>query len=183
MKTENIKGYEGLYEVSENGKIYSLGNGNSTCPKYSEKRELKPRLKNNGYLEIKLFKNGLRKYYSVHRIVALQFINNHSEKKQVNHIDANKKNNNVLNLEWATAKENIKHSFDLGLQVNKKGFENKCSKSIIQFDLNNNFIKIWGSINEVKRELGFNSFGIIGCCKLKVKYKTAYGFKWKYNVN
>ena len=113
----------------------------------------------------------------------MQFINNHSEKKQVNHIDANKKNNNVLNLEWATAKENIKHSFYLVLQVNKKGFENKCSKSIIQFDLNNNFIKIWGSINEVKRELGFNSFGIIGCCKLKVKYKTAYGFKWKYNVN
>jgi hypothetical protein len=182
MKKVEIKGYEGLYEISEDGKVYSTGKGNSTCPFYSEYREIPARKKPTGYLHIKLFKNGVRKYYSIHRIVALNFIPNPENKPQVNHKDGNKSNNTVENLEWVTSKENIIHSIENGLQVNKKSFDNTCSIQVVQLDLNENIIKIWGSINDVKRELGYNSVGIIGCCKNKKKYKTAYGYKWKYHA-
>ena len=180
MEKKDIKGYEGLYEISSCGKIFSKGNGNSTCPIYSTFREIKPRLKKNGYLELKLFKDGKRKFYLIHRLVALNFIENPENKAQINHKDCNKKNNHFINLEWVTSKENIIHSVANGLQKNKKGIENKCSKKILQIDLNNNLIKEWGSIIETKRDLGFNSFGIIKCCKKEKRYKTAYGFKWEY---
>jgi len=182
MKKVAIKGYEGLYEISEYGNIYSTGKGNSTCSLYKQYREIPPRLKASGYLHVKLFKDGVRKHYSIHRLVALNFIKNTDNKPQVNHKDGNKQNNHISNLEWATAKENIRHSVKMGLQVNPKSFDNACSKQVIQKDKNDNIVKIWGSINDVKRDLGFNSFGIIGCCKKKKRYKTAYGYKWEYNA-
>ena len=177
---KQIKGYEDLYQIDEFGNVYSNGKGKSTCPNWNVKRIIKPSLKKNGYLSIKLFKDGKRKYYLVHRLVAENYLTNELNFPQVNHKDANKINNHFTNLEWCTAKENILHSKFLGLQKSKKGIENSCSKQILQFDLNNNFIKEWGSINEVKRELNYNSFGIIKCCKKIKKYKTAYGFKWEY---
>jgi hypothetical protein len=86
----------------------------------------------------------------------------------------------VENLEWATAQENIRHSVANGLQVAPKGSESKCSKSVRQIDMDGNTVCVWGSINEVKREKGFNSIGIIKCCKKEKRYKTAYGFRWEY---
>ncbi len=80
----------------------------------------------------------------------------------------------------ATAKENIRHSIDNGLQPIMRGKDHSSSKPIIQKDLEGNTIKLWESIKMVKRELGFNTFGIIKCCKKEKKYKTAYGYKWEY---
>lgn len=177
---KQIVGFEGLYEVSNNGKIKSLGNGKSTNSNTKKERFLTIKVTTNGYTKVKLSKNSKRFYFSVHRLVALNFIENPSNKREVNHIDGNKLNNCVDNLEWITSSDNQKHAFGLGLQKSIKGKDHLQSIPINQFDLNGNFIKEWDSINSLKRILGFNSFGIIGCCKKKVKHKTAYGFKWEY---
>jgi len=174
MKIKNIDGFDGMYQVSECGKVYSNW--------HSKTIEMKQLITNKGYLKVNLYNNGIIKTYVVHRLVAMKFILNPQNKPQVNHIDGNKQNNNVSNLEWATAKENTKHAYDTGLKIQKKGSESKLSKSVIQLDLQNNVIKIWDCMMDVQRELGFNLAHIVGCCKLKVGRKTAYGFKWRYNV-
>lgn len=175
-----IKGFEDLYMISSNGLIKSLGNGNSTNSNTKKEKLLKIGIANNGYTKVKLNKDSKRYYYSVHRLVALNFIYTNDITLQVNHKDCNKLNNNVKNLEWCTPKENIKHSIDNNRQVNKKGINNSCSKQINQLSINGDFIKMWGSINEACRSLSFNSFGIIKCCKKEKKYNTAYNFKWEY---
>jgi hypothetical protein len=173
-----VKGFEGLYLVSKYGFVLSLGNGLSTNSLNKKKRILKTTIKKNGYEQVKIFKDGKPYFKTVHRIVAESYLDN--QKKEVNHIDGNKLNNFYKNLEWVTSSENQIHAFKLGLQVAPKGKDSNCSIPIKQYDLEMNLIKVWDSINEVKRELGFNSVGIIGCCKERKKYKTAYGFKWKY---
>jgi hypothetical protein len=182
MIRKKIKEYGDLYEISNTGLVFSMGNGNSTNPNFNKERPLKIRKKSNGYMEVKLFLNGKRKYFLVHRLVALTFIDNPNKYSQVNHINGIKTDNRVENLEWCTAKMNIQHSIKTGLQVNKKSFDSICSKQVVQLSLNGEFIKLWGSINEVKRILNYNSVGIINCCKNKPRYNTAYGYKWKYNV-
>lgn len=100
-KKEPIKGYEEYY-VDTNGVIY---NKNGSIKKYS--------LNPNGYCIVNFIVNRKRIGLQVHRLVALQFIPNPNNLTQVNHIDGNKQNNNVSNLEWCTAKENVRHSFDI----------------------------------------------------------------------
>lgn len=107
-----IQGYEGLYDVSNQGNVYSLLHDSSR-----RKRKLKP-YNHNGYLRVNLYdsKGKVKKYY-VHRLVAKTFIVNPSNYPVINHIDSNKKNNEISNLEWCSQKKNIKHSFDLELQT------------------------------------------------------------------
>lgn len=99
----SISGYEGLYEVDTNGNVYSIITTNSR-----RKRILKPENK-NGYLSVNLYKNGKQKHYYIHRLVAEAFIPNPHNLKYVNHIDCNKHNNAVSNLEWCTQSENVAH--------------------------------------------------------------------------
>jgi len=104
---KDIPGYEHLYQVSNYGKVMRLAHGN--------KREklLKQSVVTHGYFAVHLFKNKIKKQIAVHRIVALTFLDNPERKQQVNHKDGNKQNNNVENLEWVTAYENIHHAIDL----------------------------------------------------------------------
>jgi hypothetical protein len=178
MEWKDVIGFEGLYQVNQFGDIKSLGNGLSTNSLNNKERILKPQKKR--YLTVKLSKDGNYYYKTIHRLVAEAFIENKENKPQVNHIDGNKYNNHVNNLEWNTAKENIQHSVRTGLQINKKGLENTCSKQILQYDLDNNLIKEWGSLREITRETGFNRTGIVGCCKKRKKFRTAYGYQWEY---
>ena len=96
----NIKDYEGLYQVSSWGRIKRVTTG----------RILKTILGKDGYLQINLCKNGIQKRYKVHRLVAQAFIPNPQNKPQVNHIDEDKENNYVENLEWVTNQENMLHN-------------------------------------------------------------------------
>lgn len=180
MEWKKVKGFEELYEVSNTGLIKSLGQGISTDPRTKEVRILKTAIKNNGYVQVKLCKNGTHNYRRVHRLVAIAFIPNPHNLKEINHIDGDKTNNADYNLEWCTSGHNQRHAFLTGLQKPIRGKDNKHSLPILQFDLNGVLLKEWDSIKQILREEGFNTFGIIKCCKKEPKYKTAYGFKWAY---
>jgi len=105
---KQIKDYEN-YSVSNYGRIRNDKTG----------RILKPRKDLCGYLYVGLYKNGVRKMLKVHRLVANAFIPNPENKRTVNHIDGNKINNFVENLEWCTHKENTHHAMDTGLKDSK----------------------------------------------------------------
>jgi len=107
---KDIKGYEGLYKVSNYGNIKSLPR-----EKYRKTEMiLSQKIKKHGYKDINLSKDGIIKTHPVHRLVALAFIQNVNNKPCVNHIDCNPSNNNILNLEWVTYLENQMHSRKLG---------------------------------------------------------------------
>jgi hypothetical protein len=107
---QEIKGYEGLYLVSNYGNIKSLGNQFKRKDKI-----LKPGNDKKGYKLVVLCNNKIKKTHKVHRLVANAFIDNYFNKPQVNHINGIKYDNNSKNLEWCTEIENVKHSFDNGL--------------------------------------------------------------------
>ena len=120
---KDIEGYEGLYQVSTCGNIKSLAkprkNGNGRC--YIQKEKLlKQSFTSTGYKKVELYKDGKRKSFKVHRLVAIAFIPNPDNKPEVNHIDGNKINNNIDNLEWVTSSENTIHAYETGLSPNKK---------------------------------------------------------------
>jgi hypothetical protein len=105
----NIPGFEGLYQVSNMGRVKSLSR--------KKGRILKPVVHSNGYMRINLYagKKPQRKY--VHRLVAETFLVNPQNKREVNHLDGDKTNNSIFNLEWATPRENGKHSSKTGLTL------------------------------------------------------------------
>lgn len=155
-----VKGFEGLYLVSDIGEVYSLLT--NKC--------LLPAKKRTGYLQVTLSKNTLLSYHLVHRIVAEAFIPNPDGKRQVNHIDGNKSNNSVSNLEWCTCRENIIHSiYELG--------NNKIP--VNQFTKDGKFVKGWDSIIEASKGTGIKAQHIWRNAQ-KIRKSTG-GFVFKYD--
>lgn len=119
---KDVVGYEGLYEVSNTGKVRN----NKTKINKSIILDTK------GYVRVVLYRNGKPIFKRVHRLVAKAFIANHLNKLQVNHIDGNKNNNYVSNLEWVTNQENMTHAIKNGLfdkqRNNNKGSKNNSAK-------------------------------------------------------
>lgn len=153
MNWKKIKGFEGVYEVSDSGVIRSVDRYVS----HSKGRQLKKgkiikSFKNqNGYLLVTLQSKGIRKAFQVHRLVCHAFNKNPLNKPQVNHIDGDKLNNKISNLEWCTASENMKHAYDNGLKKmpdNRKGV--KC--------LNNGVV--YGSIKEAANKTNSSYKGL-----------------------
>ena len=123
---KDIKDYEQLYVVSNTGKIKSLARKNTNGG------ILKPSHNKDGYLQVILCKNGKTKCFKCHRLVAEQFIPNLNNKPEVNHIDGNKENNDISNLEWVTTSENVIHAFKKELRVSNFIKYNQSKKVMSQ---------------------------------------------------
>ena len=166
MKEEwkDIDDYEGLYQISNLGKIKSTKrqgtNGGMKKPSYDK----------NNYLVVGLIKNGFKKTFKVHRLVAQAFIPNPNNYKEINHIDGNKENNVSSNIEWCNRKQNCIHR----TKILKKG----NVKKVGQYDINNNIIKVWSSITEASKKLKIDDSCICDCCRGNLK--TAGGYVWRY---
>lgn len=132
MKEEwkDILGYEGYYQISNIGRVKSLTRKKLANNRYCNIQEkiLKKNVNNYGYILVRLYKNGKSQTLRVHRLVAQAFISNPKNKPQVNHIDGNKQNNSMKNLEWCTNKENTKHAFENKLCVGLKGEKHPIAK-------------------------------------------------------
>jgi hypothetical protein len=173
---KDIKGYEGLYQVSNLGRVKSLKrtvNKKNGRKQTIQERFLKPRGNSNGYLRVYLREGGYTgKNFSVHRLVCEAFHENPENKPCVNHIDENKANNTASNLEWCTVKENNNHGTHNTRSAKAR------SKPVGQYTRDGKLIKVWQSTNEVERQLGFNPGNISKAAR--GKRKTAYGYVWKY---
>lgn len=130
-----------------------------------------PHKDKDGYLIICVNK----KQYKVHRLVAQLFIDNPLNKKEVNHKDMNKQNNNINNLEWCTHLENMQHAFK------NKNIGASRNKRIVQHKLDGEVIKIWNSIKEATEELHIPKGNISKCCQGKIKRTGIY--KWSYLID
>lgn len=163
------------------GRIKSLPR--NTNNQYKNGLIKKPNIVNN-YCQIQLNKQGQVKVFKIHRLVAQMFIPNPDGKPQVNHIDGNKQNNNVKNLEWVTPSENQIHSYNVLKTIppmkNHFGKSHVASKHIFQFNKNNVFIKEWQSIIEASKTLKICACNITDCAK--GNRKSAGGYVWKYTI-
>ena len=156
----DVVGYEGLYQVSDQGRVKSF--------KWNKERFLKPSMDKDGYLLVTLCAGGKRKTLKVHRLVCEVFHENPDNKPQVNHINEIKTDNRASNLEWCTCKQNVNH-----------GSRNeRVSKPVGQYSLDGKLIKLWPSTMEAERQAGFNHGNISQVAN--GKYKQAYGCIWRY---
>lgn len=129
-------------------------------------------------MKVCLCKNGKKRQFTIHRLVAFMFIPNPENKPFINHINGKKDDPSIKNLEWCTYEENNQHAFKAGLNRGRKGKDNSCSKKVLQFDMQGNFIKEWDSTMDIQRELNIRNSCISACCK--GQYKQSHGFVWKY---
>ena len=175
-KWKRVWGYAN-YEVSTLGKVRKNG------------KEVKQCKHNKGYYTVDLYKDGERKRFFVHRLVAETFLPNPDNKPQVNHLNRNREDNRVENLEWVTPTENMnspltrKHCKEVMKGENtsmygKFGKEHHLSKTVIQFDLDGNMLNVWNALMDAEREVGARNGHISNCCR--GKQQTSGGYKWQY---
>lgn len=154
----DIKGYEGLYAATEDGRIWS----------YRSKKFLKPGTDGKGYKLVILCKDKKRKTYRIHRLVAETFLPNPANLPQINHIDENKANNALSNLEWISLKDNI----NFGTRTERSAKARQ--KKIICVETG----EIFNSLTEAAIKNNVNKSAICKACKGKLK--TCAGYHWAY---
>jgi len=174
----DIKGYEGLYKVSNLGRVKSLYRFIRMGESYRVTHEkiIKGSTSKDGYRKVILAKLGVQKHHNVHRLVAIAFIENPQNFPVVNHLDCNPSNNNAYNLEWTTTKGNIQHAAKNNRMA--KGARHHMSKPVAQFSLNGKFIASFESINLAAKSVGCFSSGIRANCA--GRYQSCHGYVWKY---
>lgn len=164
---KDIPGFEGYYEASTLGYIRSkerLVKYKKDGVRIMKSHILKPKIMNKGYYEVILSKNNKQHSYRLHRLIATTFIPNPNNLPYINHIDENKLNNSVSNLEWCTPKYNNDAHYGK-------------NKVIYQFDLKGNLISTHTVYENAGRSVGGNKHGVYRCCIGKLK--TYKGFIWK----
>ena len=174
----DVVGYDGYYQVSNRGNVRSVTRKDSIGRKIGG-RILKPRYDRGGYLLINLCKNGKVRTKLIHRLVAERFIPNPESLPQINHIDEDKANNNVENLEWCTSKDNINH-----------GTRNeRTRKKIRAVNIKTGEVFTFNSVREA-RDKGYNQGGVSRACRGIYKNTngnlmggeghTYRGYRWYY---
>lgn len=146
---KDIIGYEGLYAITSCGRVYS----------YKSKKFLKPQKNTKNYLFVTLYKSGKPKSFFVHRLVAEAYIENPNNLETVDHIDSNKSNNSINNLQWLSSEDNVRKA---------------NSKKVYCVELD----KVFNSAREIERELGLYNQGISLCCLGKQKTCGNLHFKF-----
>jgi hypothetical protein len=182
---KDVVGFEDLYQVSSYGSVRNKDNGTKLIGNTTR-----------GYRYVVLRKNGNQYSPKVHRLVACAFLSNDNNYPCVNHIDGNKTNNNVRNLEWCSYSENSKHAYRIGLQrkmdgaknhmYGKVGKMNAKSKTTEMFDLSGNLIKAFESAELAVKWLKQNgypkaNFSSISQCCNGIRYRTAYEHIWRHS--
>lgn len=180
---KDIKGFEYKYQISNKGNVkikensYYTMNMGEMRKRTQKSKIMKPIENGYGYLKVSLTDENKKVSNNyIHRLVALHFIDNHCNKSQVNHLDGNKKNNNVNNLEWVSPKENIYHLVnELNFKPNTKGI--RQPSPVIQIDKSNGeIIAEFDTITQAHNETGISHISSV-CRGVR---KTAGGYKWKY---
>lgn len=177
------------YLISNMGRVWSTYSSQFLTPKLTQK----------GYLRVSLCENGYREECFIHRLVAIAFIANPENKPTVNHINEDKTDNSVQNLEWATQLEQNIHGTRIARAISHTDWATRSRKinySVIaskhdylhmndsqktpvsQYTLKGVFMRSFSGISEAARFLGISAGGICSC--LKGKRKTCGGFKWDY---
>tara|TARA_R110002153_G_scaffold151656_1_gene303054 strand:- start:310 stop:798 length:489 start_codon:yes stop_codon:yes gene_type:complete len=156
---KDIEGYEGLYQISNTGKVKSMKSG----------KILKNIAARDGYDRICLCGNGKRMVL-IHRLIAEHFISNPMSKQCVNHINGIKTDNSIDNLEWVTHSENLIHAYANNL--------NKKPRPVARYDKDGVLVSVYKSARDAERD-GFSNQNIAKCCK--GKRHTHGGFKWSYH--
>lgn len=169
---KQIKGYEGLYEISNKGRVRSMARW-QTCgkAKYWVKAIIMKQEITRHYYKVDLCKNGKHHTYRVNRLVAQAFIPNPNHYPEVNHKDENKLNNCADNLEWCT------HSYNSEYGHHRERVTKAISKRVGQYTLDGKLVKIWPSTHEAGRH-GYNQRHVCECCN--GIYKKHAGYKWRY---
>lgn len=175
---KDIKGYEGMYQVSNTGKIKSLKRIDC-AGKIRTGNILQPNKLKKGYLRIGLNKNGIRERFMVHRLVAEAFIPNPENKPFIDHINTIKDDNRVENLRWVTNQENCNNPITLEKYSNcRKGLDNYSSIPILQFTLNGKLKALFINSKDAENKTGINDTCIRNCYNNIRGRKTAGGYKW-----
>ncbi len=163
-----LKGYDNLYCINCFGDI--------VAPSYVDKNKkirkiklIKPTLTKKGYLRVALNKNGKQKRLYVHRLVAEAFIPKTENKPYINHIDGNKQNNHYSNLEWCTNRENIIHSYRMGLRVGTVHIGEKNNNAKLT---NQDVVAIFNSNDEVKKLA--SKYNVSESCIYKIKQRKLW---------
>lgn len=175
-----VKDYEGLYEVSNFGRVRSLdmvlpmiANGVvTTRVRHGVLRKFHKG--HTGYDYVMLRKQGHPRNCRVHRIVAQAFIPNPNNLPEVNHKDENKSNNRADNLEWCTSSYNHRY----GTTIERAA--DKIRRPVFQLSMDGQIIKRYNSVTEAEKATGVTTSTISGCCKGSYGHKSAGGYRWRY---
>lgn len=161
---KDICGYEGIYQVSSFGNVKSVNRKKQILLKLNKNKE--------GYYRVGLSKNKKRKWFSVHKLVAMAFLENVENFPCINHKDENKLNNQVDNLEWCSYKYNNNYG------MRKEKAAKSKQKSVSQYNKDGEFVKRYDSIISASQLTGISKCSICSCAKNKLK--SAGGFLWEY---
>ena len=172
---KDIEGYEGLYQVSNRGRVKSLSRKVTNAMFSINEHFVKVVDNGNGYKSVSLWKDNKGKHFYVHRLVALAFVPNYNGYKYINHKDEDKSNNDVSNLEWCTAKYNCNYG-NHTKKLKKSYILNGNNRPIDVYDMKGTFLKTFDCSNDVCRELNIGRRALYSVCQGVVKSSKGYRF-------
>ena len=171
---KNIPGYDGVYQVSDQGQIRSVDRmvtmvmKGTPCQSFRPGHEIVPSMNRGGYFEVVLYRGGKGVHHFVHRLVASAFVPNPLGLPQVNHLDENKGNNTASNLGWCTAQENSCYG------TRPKRLQTR----VAMFTTKGHVVREFESVRDAATFVRCDYTTIVHCCR--GKQKTAKGYVWKY---
>lgn len=165
---KDIYGFEGIYQISNCGNVKNVKRNKNIALTYC---------KRTGYIYANLYNNYKRKNATVHRLIATAFIPNPNNFPEINHIDGNKTNNSIENLEWCTRSHNMKHAVANGLHM--KVIPHDLRKTVVAMNADGSLIGTYNGLKAAADEFGISTQAISSYCKGNRKNKHGYKFEYQ----